>query len=140
MNNLDIITAHYAASARGDLASMLAPLSADVRWTESAGSPYAGIYIGADAVRDGVIQRIGAEWDAFALVIDVVLDNGDTIVGVGTYSGINKKTRKPFEARVVHIWELDGGQVVAFEQITDTLMIALCERLILTQRSSIAPA
>lgn len=124
MNNLDIVTSHYAASGRGDLAGMLAPLSSDVRWTEAEGFPCAGTYIGPDAVRDGVFQRLGNEWYGFAAAIDLVLDAGDTIVGVGTYSGTNKATGKSFEARVAHIWRLADGEVVAFEQITDTLMVA----------------
>jgi uncharacterized protein len=124
MNNLEIIAAHYAASDRGDLPAMLAPLSSDVRWTEAEGFPCAGTYVGPDAVREGVFQRLGNEWDGFAAAMDVVLDAGDTIVGVGTYSGTSKATGKPFEARVAHIWQLVGGKVVAFEQITDTLMVA----------------
>ena len=63
MSNADIITAHYAASDRGDLDGMLAPLADDVSWTEAAGFPYAGTYLGPDAVAAGVFQRIHDEWD-----------------------------------------------------------------------------
>lgn len=38
-SNLQIIAAHYAASARGDLAGMLADLSPQAAWTEMAGFP-----------------------------------------------------------------------------------------------------
>jgi uncharacterized protein len=48
---LQIIKDHYAASARGDLEGMLAPLAEDAEWTEMAGFPYAGTYIGPAAVR-----------------------------------------------------------------------------------------
>jgi ketosteroid isomerase-like protein len=46
MSAADVIRAHYAASARGDLDGMLAPLAADATWTEAAGFPYAGTYTG----------------------------------------------------------------------------------------------
>lgn len=125
MNNLEIITAHYAASDAGDIAGMLAPLAADARWTEAAGFPCAGTYIGPDAVRAGVFERLAAEWDGYTARIDEVLDAGDTIIGIGTYSGTHKKTGQPFEARVAHVWRLTDGRVVAFEQFTDTLLVQL---------------
>ncbi|RZU66230.1 hypothetical protein EV379_2582 [Microterricola gilva] len=123
MNNADIIRKHYAASDRGDLAGMLAPFHPEVRWTEAAGFPYAGTYIGPDAVAAGVFQRIQQEWDDYTVAIDEVLDAGDAVIGVGTYSGSYKQSGVFFAARVAHIWRLEGGQVVAFEQFTDTELV-----------------
>ena len=82
MSNADIITAHYAASDRGDLDGMLAPLADDVSWTEAAGFPYAGTYLGPDAVAAGVFQRIHDEWDDYTVAIDEVIDGGDVVVGL----------------------------------------------------------
>lgn len=122
-SNRDIIAAHYSASDRGDLAGMLAPLAADVRWTEMAGFPYAGTYVGPDAVRENVFERIGAEWDGYVAAITELIDGGDTIVGLGTYSGTNRASGRYFEARVAHVWRLEGGEVVRFEQFTDTALV-----------------
>ncbi|MEO7123405.1 MAG: nuclear transport factor 2 family protein [Lacisediminihabitans sp.] len=124
MSNYDIIAAHYAASDRGDLEGILAPLAPDVSWTEAAGFPCAGTYIGPEAVRKGVFERLAAEWDGYTASIEKILDAGDTIVGVGTYSGTNKATGRSFEARLAHFWQLADGKVVAFEQVTDTLLVA----------------
>ena len=44
-SNHQIIQDHYAASARQDLAGMLADVAEDVRWTEAAGFPCAGTRI-----------------------------------------------------------------------------------------------
>lgn len=122
--NLDIIKAHYAASDRGDLEGMLAPLADDARWTEMAGFPYAGTYVGPDAVRAGVFIRIGSEWDGYTATITELVDGGDTIVGLGEYAGTYRATGEYFSARVAHVWHLAGGKVVAFEQFTDTLLVA----------------
>ncbi|MBX3099166.1 MAG: nuclear transport factor 2 family protein [Salinibacterium sp.] len=122
--NLDIIKAHYAASDRGDLEGMLAPLADDASWTEMAGFPYAGTYIGPDAVRDGVFIRIASEWDGYTATINELVDGGDTIVGLGLYAGTHKSTGEHFTARVAHVWHLAGGKVVSFEQFTDTLLVA----------------
>ena len=124
MTNADIIRAHYDASDRGDLDGMLAPLAADVRWTEAAGFPYAGSYIGPEAVAANVFSRIQEDWDDYTLAVDEVVDGGDTVVGIGTYSGTHKRTGRFFAARVAHVWRLEGGEVVAFEQFTDTEMVA----------------
>ena len=121
MTNADIIRAHYAASDRGDIEGMLAPLAADVRWTEAAGFPYAGTYVGPAAVAENVFARIAADWDDYTLA---VVDGGDTVVGIGTYSGTHKGTGRFFAARVAHVWRLEGGEVVAFEQFTDTEMVS----------------
>lgn len=123
MSNADIIRAHYDASDRGDLDGMVAPFAPEVRWTEAAGFPYAGTYVGPDAVAAGVFGRIHEEWDDYTVAIDELVDGGDVVVGVGTYSGTYKQTGRFFAARVAHVWRLEGGQVVAFEQITDTEMV-----------------
>ncbi|WP_353115692.1 nuclear transport factor 2 family protein [Microbacterium sp.] len=123
MSNADIIRAHYDASDRGDLDGMVAPFAPEVRWTEAAGFPYAGTYVGPDAVAAGVFGRIHEEWDGYTVAIDELVDGGDVVVGVGTYSGTYKQTGRFFAARVAHVWRLEGGQVVAFEQITDTEMV-----------------
>ena len=124
MGNADIIREHYAASDRGDLDGMLAPFAPDVQWTEAAGFPYAGTYIGPDAVATNVFQRIQEDWDDYTVAIDEVLDAGDAVVGIGTYSGTYRRTGRFFAARVAHVWRLADGKVVAFEQFTDTELVS----------------
>lgn len=124
MTNADIIRTHYDASDRGDLDGMLAPLAAGVRWTEAAGFPYAGTYVGPAAVAENVFARIAVDWDDYTLSVDEVVDGGDTVIGIGTYSGTYKRTGRFFAARVAHVWRLENGEVVAFEQFTDTEMVA----------------
>jgi ketosteroid isomerase-like protein len=121
--NAQIIKDHYAASDRGDLAGMLAPLADDIRWTEAAGFPYAGTYVGPEAVAANVFERIQHDWNDYTLAIDEIIDGGDTVVGIGTYSGTHATTGRFFAARVAHVWRLAGGRVVAFEQFTDTELV-----------------
>lgn len=121
--NYDVIAAHYAASDRSDIDGMLAPLTAETRWTEMAGFPYAGTYVGPQAVIEGVFKRIGAEWKAYNFDLESLLDAGDSIVSVGTYTGVFKATGKAMTARVVHVWSMQDGKVVNFEQFTDTKLV-----------------
>ncbi|KAA8883856.1 DUF4440 domain-containing protein [Nocardia colli] len=127
--DLEVITAHYAASDRGDLPGMLAPLAADVAWTEMAGFPYAGTYIGPDAVRDNVFARIAAEWDGYTAAVDEIAGGGEGIViGIGNYSGTFRATGQWMTARFVHVWRLSGGTVTRFEQFTDTALVQAAMR------------
>ncbi|WP_027054223.1 nuclear transport factor 2 family protein [Mesorhizobium erdmanii] len=122
--NYEVIKAHYAGSDNKDLAAMMAPVTDKTAWTEMAGFPYAGTYVGADAIISGVFKRIGEEWEGYALKVDTLVDGDSTIVGIGTYSGVYKKTGKAMSARVVHVWEMLDGKAVSFEQFTDTKLVA----------------
>ena len=53
-SNMDIVRAHYDASTRGDTTAMMADVAPDVRWTEMAGFPCAGTWVGQQAVLDNV--------------------------------------------------------------------------------------
>jgi ketosteroid isomerase-like protein len=117
---VDVIRAHYAASDRGDLPGMLAPLGPETTWTEAAGFPYAGTYTGPDEVREHVFEAIGRDWDGYRFTLADLLDAGDTVIGVGTYTGTHRRTGKSFTARVVHLWRFDGASVAGFEQIVDS--------------------
>ena len=124
MSDLEIVRRLYDSIEGGDLEGGLALLAPDCAWTEMDGFPYAGTYHGPDAVRKHVFHRLGGDWDGFALDVEAVLDAGEAIVGIGTYSGTYRATGKPMRARVVHVWRLRDGKVTAFEQFTDTLRVA----------------
>ncbi len=122
--NYEIIQAHYEAGKRGDLEGMLAPVAPDCVWIEMAGYPYPGTFHGIAEVIKNVFEPIAAEWEGWRFTLDELLDAGDVIVAVGTYSGTNKATGKPMTARVIHLWRLRDGKVVQFEQFADTRKLA----------------
>ncbi len=120
----EIVKAHYAASDRGDLGGMLAPLADDCAWTEAAGFPCAGTYIGPEEVKKNVFFALGDLFDNFTFTLNQLLDAGSHVVGVGLYTATAKSTGKSFEARVTHVWEVEDGKVVKFEQFADTKLVA----------------
>lgn len=124
MTNYEIIKAHYTASENRDLDAMLAPITAETVWIEMAGFPCAGAYHGPREIVENVFKVLGETWQDYTLKIERILDAGDTIIGIGAYSGIYKATGKSMEARVTHVWDLKHGKVVRFEQFTDTLLVA----------------
>lgn len=123
-SNYEIIKAHYAGSDKKDLDAMLAPITENTAWTEMAGFPCAGTYYGPNEIVKNVFAALGEAWDGYTLKVERLIDGGDTIVGIGTYSGVYKATGKAMQARVTHVWDMKDGKVAKFEQFTDTLLVA----------------
>jgi uncharacterized protein len=72
--NLELIRATYEGSSEDNGRNLLAALAPDATWTEAEGFPYAGTYVGPEAIVTGVFQRLGTEW------IDVILPKFSVIV------------------------------------------------------------
>ena len=103
---------------------MMAPVTQQSVWTEMAGFPAMPALCGPEAIIAGVFKRIGEEWDDYAFALERLIDGGSTIVGIATYTGAYKSTGRTMQARVTHVWDMDGGKVVRFEQFTDTGLVA----------------
>lgn len=121
--NTDVIRGAYAAFARADIAGVLGILAPTVSWTEAAGFPYSGTYVGPEAILSGVFMRLATEWEGFAATPEHFVAQADTVVALGTYSGRYRATGKSFKAPFAHVWTLDGGKVVRFFQHTDTVLV-----------------
>ncbi|MFD0207174.1 MULTISPECIES: hypothetical protein [Saccharothrix] len=63
---------------------MVTVLAPDVRWTEAAGSAYAGTYTGPAAVVEGVFRRMDGEWSSFTVEVDELLDAGHALAAART--------------------------------------------------------
>ena len=61
------------------------------------------------------------DWEGFAPVPEEFLDAGDTVVVLGRYRGTYKATGRTLDAQFVHVWRVEDGKAVAFQQYTDTL-------------------
>jgi len=121
--NHDIVAAHYAAGASGDLEGMLAPIEPDTEWVEEAGFPTAGTYVGRQAVLEGVFGALGERFDGFGFELETIIDGGDTQVALGNYRGTARATGKSFDARVAHVWHFRDGKLSRFEQFADSAVV-----------------
>jgi uncharacterized protein len=120
--NVKVVQSMYEAFARGDIPTVIGALDPQVEWWEAESFIYAdgNPYVGPDAVLQGVFQRIGEEWDGFAVAPEEVLDAGDKVITHGYYSGTYKKNRQPLRAQFAHFFTFRDGKVVKFQQYTDT--------------------
>ena len=124
--NVALVQAIYAAFAAGDVPGVVSRMSPDIVWNEAENFPYAdrNPYLGPEAILTGVFGRIGTEWDDFAAIPEELLDAGDTVIVLGRYHGTFRATGRVLDAQLAHVWRIEDGQAVAFQQYTDTLQSA----------------
>lgn len=121
MTNLEIIKSTYKGKTSEENGKNLAKhIAKNISWTEAKGFPYAGTYIGLESITQNVFKRLGSEWIDYKFTPEDYISNEDKVVAYGTYSGTYKNTNKYFEARVAHIWKLNNGKIISFEQFVDS--------------------
>lgn len=119
--NLALVKSTYEGSSSAENAKNLQhALASDARWTEAAGFPYAGTYVGFSAIAAKVFARLETEWDNYRVDIEDYVVQGNKVFAFGTYSGTYVKTGKHFSARVAHLWKIHSGKIVSFEQFVDS--------------------
>lgn len=113
----------YSGFATGDLPKVLSTMAADIEWTEAEGYPYAGTFIGPDAIVEAVFVKLATEWEGYQAIPEQFVAEGDTVVALGHYSGTYKATNKSFHAPFVHVWTVRDDKFVKFVQHTDTVVV-----------------
>ena len=129
MNNGEIIKALYASFASGDVSGVLAAMDPMINWTEADGFLYGGTYIGPDAILENVFAKFATEWEGFSAVPGLFVEEGNTVVVLGTYTGKYLKTGFSMDVPFAHIYTLRDGRITRFVQYTDTLAMARMLRL-----------
>lgn len=127
MSALEIVTRHYDASARGDLAAMTADFAPDITWTEAAGYVISGTFTGTEAIIEGVFGATAGTWEDFRVVPDrIIADEAQgTVIMVGTYTATHRDTRQALDMRAVHVWTVKDERITAFEQVCDSHLAQL---------------
>ncbi|MFH2057097.1 MAG: nuclear transport factor 2 family protein [bacterium] len=121
--NLDTLRNGYENFAKGNIPAVLAVFDPKIEWTEAEGFPYAGTYVGHEAVVNNVFMKLGTEWDGYTVKTNEFIDAGDRIVVLGKYSGTYKATGKSFEADFAHVWTMRDGIAKKFYQYADTALV-----------------
>src|ERR1700691_176360 len=121
--NKVIVENAYASFATGDVPAALGAMADDIKWTEADGFPLAGTYVGPQAVLEGVFMRLGEVGDDFAVLPEQLVADGDTVVALGAYTWKRKSSGEPAVVKMAHVWTMDGGRLVAFQQPVDTLRV-----------------
>ena len=75
--NIDIVRAHYAASAQGNIDKMMANVSPQVRLDRDGGLSCAGTWVGPQAVIDNVFAVLGRDWIGYRYELQSLVDGGE---------------------------------------------------------------
>ena len=124
--NLEIIKVVYNAFATGDFPAFLNAMDPNIEWNEAENFPYAdgNPYIGPEAVVQGVMGRIGADWEYWTITDQVYHVTLEAMVIVtARYNAKHKITGKVIRAQVTHMWNLKDGKITTFQQYADTLQV-----------------
>lgn len=121
-NNLALIQSLYEHFAEGDVPAVLNLMAPDIAWREAESHPYAdgNPYVGPQAILEGVFMRCVNDIDGFKVTPEEFLDAGGAILVRGRYTGIAKATGRPLDAALMHVWRVEDGKIVRYDQYTDT--------------------
>lgn len=131
-SNTAVIRGIYDAFGAGDGAGALGRMSPDIVWNEAENNPWAdgNPYIGPESVARGIFARCASEWDGFSITVEELIGAGDKVVMLGRYGGRCKATGKTQNTQAVHVWTVQDGLAVRFQQYADTLQISLVMGLV----------
>ncbi len=110
----DVVTAAYATFAAGDTDAWAKLHTEDLTFTVLGQLPQSGVFIGTEAVIEGVFAKIPTLWPEFTLTpinIDVV---GDTVYVH------NKMTGEGLDSETMHMFTLRNGKIASFKAFEDT--------------------
>ncbi|WP_435076779.1 nuclear transport factor 2 family protein [Halococcus sp. AFM35] len=122
-SNLEIVKEAYDAFARGAIDDVMAIMDTDIEWVEAEGAPYGGVYHGPEQVLENVFAMLAEEWDEYVVEPERFVEDGDTVVALGTEYGTYAETGKRFEAPFAHAVDLEDGTMVRFQQYVDTAVL-----------------
>jgi ketosteroid isomerase-like protein len=124
--NLSVVQQVYASFAAGDVAAILASLTADVRW-EVIGPPDAyplfGVRTGPGEVA-AFFQGVGENEDFTAFSPHRFLADGDTVVVLGHAAYRLKRTGAQVDTDWIHAFTLRDGRISGFQEYADSAQIA----------------
>jgi ketosteroid isomerase-like protein len=121
MSSADTVRRSYEAFARNDLEGVMADMDEAIEWHQAQGLPHGGFYRGLDEVRRNVFEPLHDQWWAeFSAEPDEFVDAGDTVVVLGRYRAVAKRTGRRLDVPYIHVWTLRDGKAVRFRQFLDT--------------------
>lgn len=130
MTHLDIVKSTYEGkNSEENARNLMNFLDDQVRWTEAAGFPLAGTYIGKKAIQQKVFTPLAEQWLNYRFTPEQYIageksdDGASSVVVIGTYYGTYRTTGKSFTARVARHWQLEHNKIIRFEQFVDSVPV-----------------
>ncbi|GAA4816723.1 ester cyclase [Litoribaculum gwangyangense] len=126
-NNIMVIQKIYNDFEKGDIPAVGEAIAENAIWNEAENFPLAdgNPYIGFEAILNGVFARIGSEWEYWKLTdLNLQEMTNNKILATGRYQAKYKKNGAEINLQMAHLWTLENGKVIQFQQFADTKGIA----------------
>lgn len=127
---LELVRGLYSAFEAGDVPGFFSHCAPDIVWNEAEGNVLAdrNPYVGPEAIGEGVFGRLLAEWPGFRVVVGEIVGGPEVVTMFGRYQATHATSGKALDVQCAHTWWIEGGKVVRFQQMTDTLAFAEAAR------------
>ncbi|KAA1181306.1 nuclear transport factor 2 family protein [Photorhabdus heterorhabditis] len=118
--NVSIVRRFY--ESMGDINIIRPLMGDDIIWDITEGALHGGFYEGIDDVLNNFFVPFFNDFEEFVVESSEFFESGDHVIVLGNYLG-KVKNGKRFISRFVHIWTVQGEQLVKLQQTSDTLQI-----------------
>jgi ketosteroid isomerase-like protein len=122
-SNVEATKKGYESFQRGDIASLLRDLIDDNCTWISPGPkdklPWAGTFKGKQEIAD-FFAHVGQNLEFTEFAPREMIEQGDTVVVLGTLTGRSKKTGKPVKNEWAHVFKFRQGKAIFFQEYIDT--------------------
>lgn len=112
----------YDAFTRGDLRRCVGFFDPLIVWNSAENFIYSdeSPYVGIEAVRKLIFERLPADWDDFSWSPGEILGGGELVIANGRFSGKFKANGAYVNAQFVQVFQFRDGLIVKCQMYTDT--------------------
>lgn len=115
--NLATVKAGYAAFNAGDIPAWRATLTEDSEWVMQQGMPFAGTWVGAQAIEENVFATVAALWTNFKVEPIAYYESDDKVfIHV-------RMTADGLDTEVMHMATMEDGKFAQFQVFENTAMM-----------------
>jgi uncharacterized protein len=123
---LDVVRSVYANFAAGDISTVLKMLADNVDWKiiGPEGYPFFGHFRGREGFQS-FLSDLGEATEISRFEPSKFLATDSHVIVTGSETGCVRRTGKSYDVAWCHIFTIEDGQVVAFEEYLDTAPIVI---------------
>ena len=123
--NKQVVGEIYSAFKAGDMPGLLARLADEIVWDVYGAPelPLAGSWTGKPAVAEW-FDLLGGTSEVTQFAIDHVIAEGELVAVFGRESGIVQTTGRDYSIAWAHLWTIQNGHAIRFQDFLDGSTVA----------------
>lgn len=121
MSNVEVVESMYESFAKGDMETVVATWNEDIELHEPEGIVAGGTYRGQNEVVE-LLTTIAGMYEEMSATPERYVNSGDTVVALGTGSGISAETGKSVEFPFAHVYDFEDGKISRWISYIDTAL------------------